>query len=146
DPARRFDANACARRYQHDTQVSDRHRGPQTAGGMERCDPLAVAFDRNHSAQSEGLDGHELRLLGRPDQLCRQPRRGRLSGIDGLLIRPAGLAWLFAFLGCGREVLGSRACDLRPGEADMRRREFISLLGGMALAAPGLAKAETPTK
>jgi len=28
----------------------------------------------------------------------------------------------------------------------MRRREFISLLGGMALAAPGLAKAETPTK
>ncbi len=28
----------------------------------------------------------------------------------------------------------------------MRRREFIALLGGVSLAAPGLARAETPTK
>ena len=34
---------------------------------------------------AEKLDGHQLSLLGRPDQLCRQPRRRRLSGIDGVL-------------------------------------------------------------
>ncbi len=41
--------------------------------------------DRLRAAQSEKLDGHELRLLGRPDQLCRQPPRRRLSRADGIL-------------------------------------------------------------
>jgi len=36
-------------------------------------------------AQPAELDGHALRLLGRPDPLQRQPRRHRLSGDDGVL-------------------------------------------------------------
>ena len=43
------------------------------------------AVDRMHAAQSEKLDGDELSLLGRPDQLCRQPYRAGLSGNDRLL-------------------------------------------------------------
>ena len=38
-----------------------------------------------YGAQSEMLDGNQLSLLGRADQLCRQPRRHRLSGVDGIL-------------------------------------------------------------
>ena len=33
------------------------------------------AVDRMHAAQRQKLDGDELSLLGRPDQLCRQPYR-----------------------------------------------------------------------
>ena len=32
--------------------------------------------NRLHAAQCQKLDGDELSLLGRPDQLCRQPARG----------------------------------------------------------------------
>ena len=49
--------------------------------------PKTGARDRLHAAQCEELDGDELSLLGRPDQLCRQPHRSRLSGDDGLLSR-----------------------------------------------------------
>ena len=84
--------------------------------------PVAPACDRNHAAQSEGLDGHELCLLGRPDQLSRQPCRRGLSGADGLLIHPALRPTTYL----------ARAA---PGET-MRRREFMALLGGTALAAP----------
>ena len=37
------------------------------------------------TAESEVLDGHQLSLLGRADQFCRQPRRIRISGVDGIL-------------------------------------------------------------
>ena len=36
-------------------------------------------------AERQQLDGNELSLLGRTDQLCRQPRRRRISGDDRLL-------------------------------------------------------------
>ena len=44
--------------------------------------------NRLHAAQCQELDGDELSLLGRPDQLCRQPHRIRLSGNDRLLGPP----------------------------------------------------------
>ena len=48
-------------------------------------DSRACADDRLRAAEHEELDGNEFSLLGRPDQLCRQPQRIRLSGDDGIL-------------------------------------------------------------
>ena len=47
--------------------------------------PKIRARDRLRTAQCQKLDGDELSLLGRPDQLCRQPHRVGISGNDGLL-------------------------------------------------------------
>ena len=62
-----------------------RDRGPQDSDGMAHRDSEAGAVDRMRAAERPKLDGNELSLLGRPDQLCRQPYRGRLSGNDGIL-------------------------------------------------------------
>ena len=45
--------------------------------------PRHGAVDRMHAAQRQKLDGHELSLLGRPDQLCRQPYRGGYLEMTG---------------------------------------------------------------
>ena len=45
---------------------------------------------RLRAAQRKELDGQELHLLGRPDQLFRQPSRRRLSRADRVLARGVG--------------------------------------------------------
>ena len=63
----------------------DRRRRPQGADRMARRHSRPRPCDRNHGAECRELDGHQLSLLGRPDQLCRQPCRIRISGDDGVL-------------------------------------------------------------
>ncbi len=59
--------------------------GRKVPTGWRVAIPAHGLADRDHSAESEVLDGHQLSLLGRADQLCRQPRRIRISGDDGIL-------------------------------------------------------------
>ena len=47
--------------------------------------PALALNDRMCPAECEELDGNELSLLGRADQFCGQPQRGRLSGDDRVL-------------------------------------------------------------
>ena len=73
-------------------QSLHRDRGPQDPDRMAHRDSETRAGDRLHAAEREKLDGDELSLLGRPDQLCRQPHRIRISGDDGILRRDT-LKW-----------------------------------------------------
>ena len=92
--------------------VCNRRRRPQGADRMARRHSRPRPCDRNHGAEREELDGHQLSLLGGPDQLCRQPRRIRISGDDRVLARGTSFR-------DGRE--GSR-----PGISRFRVRCFAS--------------------
>ena len=63
----------------------DRDGGPQGSDVLACCDPAPQPCHRLYAAQSEELDGYELRVLGGPDQLCWQPPRRRLSRADRIL-------------------------------------------------------------
>ena len=75
-------------RQQHHADRHDRRRRPQGADRMARRHSRPRPCDRNHGAECRELDGHELSLLGGPDQFCGQPCRIRISGDDRVL-RPA---------------------------------------------------------
>ena len=72
-------------RHQHDADSACTEiDGRKMPTGWRIAIPARGAGDRDCTPlNARELDGHELSLLGRPDQLCRQPRRIRISGDDG---------------------------------------------------------------
>ena len=61
------------RGYRYDADGIDRDRETQSADLMEHRRCFARIEDRKHATEREQLDGNELSLLGRTDQLPRQP-------------------------------------------------------------------------
>src|SRR4051794_25507010 len=59
-------------RYQDGAGSPDRNRPAQAANQLAHRDPKSRTLDRMRSAECQELDGHELSLLGRADQLRRQ--------------------------------------------------------------------------
>ena len=59
--------------------------GPKAADLMAPRYPRPRPEHRMRAAECPKLDGDELSLLGRPDQLQGQPQRNRISGDDRLL-------------------------------------------------------------
>ena len=66
-------------RHQLDADGADRYRGSKAADVLAHRHPLARPEHREHAAERQELDGHELSLLGRTDPLSGQPCRRRIS-------------------------------------------------------------------